>query len=204
MAWVPKGFVQDIRHTGRGLVRRPGFTAVAGVTLALGLGATTAIFSFVQGILLEPLPYEEPEELVAVYQDYRAYGYPEREVFSYPNFLDYRTRSQTLEDLFVGARWLPNLAAEEGAVQLLGARVSHSYLDVLGIDPILGRGFRPEEDAPGAPRVVIISHGYWRDRLGGNPDVLGTPLTLDGEPWTVVGVLPPGAASLPRWDPLRR
>ena len=188
---VLKGYLQDIRATIRGFVRRPGFTAVAGLTMALGLGATTAIFSLVQGVLLEPLPYEDPEELVAVYQDYRARGYPEREVFGHPNFMDYRTRSETLEDMAVGTGWLPNLSGPDGAEQLQGARLSHSYLDVLGIEPIRGRGFRPEEDVPDAPRVVLVSHAFWRDRLGGDPDVLGTPLTLDGEPWTVVGVLPP-------------
>jgi len=183
--------VQELRHTVRGFARRPGFTAVAVATLVLGIGAATAIFSFVHGILLEPLPYTEPEELVAVYQDYRARGYPEREVFSYPNYLDYRQRAQTLEDMAVGTGWLPNLAGEDGAVQLQGAQLSHSYLDLLGVEPVRGRHFRPEEEGTEAPHVVLVSHGLWQRRFGGDPDLLGGTLTLDGEPWTVVGILPP-------------
>jgi len=189
MAWIT-GFAQDVRHAVRGFARRPGFTAVAFVTLALGIGATTAIFSFAQGILLEPLPYAEPENLVAVYQDYRGRGYPEREVFSYVTFLDYRERSQTLEDLAVGRGWRPTLTGLDETTQLQGGRFSHSYLGLLGVRPHLGRTFEPGEEGPEAPRVVILSYGFWQRRLGADPEILGRTLSLDGEPWTVIGVLP--------------
>lgn len=189
MEWIT-GFAQDIRHTLRGFARRPGFTAIAFATLALGIGATTAIFSFVQGILLEPLPYEQPEELVAVYQDYRERGYPEREVFSYRTYLDYRERSRTLDDLAVGRGWLPTLTGLDETTQLQGARYSHSYLDLLGVRPHLGRTLRPGEEGPEAPRVALVSYTFWQQRMAADPEAVGTTLTLDGEPWTVVGVLP--------------
>lgn len=188
-----------LRPAVRSLLRRPGLAVAAIVILALGLGAAVALSGLARAVLLAPLPYAEPDRLVVVYQDLSAQGGNPRDIFSYPNFLDYRLRARSLEDLGVGMLWLPTLIGPEGGEQLTGARLSYNYLDMLGVEPVLGRDFQPAEDTPGGDRVVILGHGFWQRHFAGEREALGRTLELDGELWTVVGVL--GADFQPPFGP---
>jgi putative ABC transport system permease protein len=190
------------------LIRNPAFTLVAALTLALGIGANAAIFSVMNAVLLRRLPYPEPERLVMLWQDLRAQGGPADEWATPGNFFDWVAQRDVFESLATIAGWGPSLTSGAGPEQLSGAQVSHEYFAVLGIPPLLGRGFLPEEDRPQVPRVTVLSHALWQQRFGGDPGIVGRPIMLSGEPHTVVGVMPPGfrpmvleAAEL--WRPLR-
>jgi putative ABC transport system permease protein len=180
----------DVRHAMRRLRRSPGFTATALLTVALGVGATTAMFSAVHGVLLKPLPYPEPERLVMIRGASKAApGRPG--VISYPDYLDWKRQARSFEAL---AALLPidlALAAPAGPERLAGARVTASFFTVLRMRPALGRLFTEEADRPGGERVVVVADALWR-RLGADPALVGATLTLDGEACTVVGVLPAG------------
>ncbi len=199
----------DVRLALRSLTRTPVLTAVVVATLALGIGANTAIFSVVDGILLRPLPFPESEELVGVWADFTERGGPEREWLSYPNFADLREQATSLESLAVYQGWAPTLTDDGEAERLLGAQISAGmFAGVLGVNPLIGRPFRAEEAVPGAEGVVLLSHGLWRSRFGASLDVVGRSLSLDGEPHTVVGVMPEGfrppfVRDADVWRPLR-
>lgn len=179
---------QDLRFAGRQLAKSPGFTLVAVLTLALGIGATTAIFSVVYGVLLRPLPYPQPERLVRAF----AVG-PKGQLhgaFSPPNFLDYRAASRSLSGLSAFHGGTLNLSGDGGEAERLPTSwVSANFFSVLGTRPLAGRTFAPGEDQPGAPRVAVLSEEVWRRRFGGDPRVVGRSLTLSGEPYQVVGIL---------------
>jgi predicted permease len=181
------GLRQDLRQAARLLVKHPGFTAVAVMSLALGIGANTAIFSLVNALLLRPMPVPRPQEIVSVFtSDFSgpAYG-----ASSYPDYLDFR-RVDALSGL---AAWAPTpvALAQGGASQRMFAEaVTASYFDVLGVRPVLGRGFVPEEDS-GPHAVVVIAHGVWQRVFGGDSGVIGRSVTLNGTPFQVVGVAPP-------------
>ncbi len=183
-------FIADIKFGFRTLRKNPGFSTVAILTLALGIGATSAIFSMVNGVLLQPLPYNNPDQLVVVWQDWRGRGGPEREWWSYPNFWDTREMNSTLEEMAVFQGWAPSLATPEGAIRLTGGQVSHSYLNLLGAQPALGGLFTSEDDVPGNERVVVLGYGFWQRQFGGDGNIIGTTLELDGQLYTVKGVLP--------------
>src|SRR5919205_346918 len=181
--------LQDVRYGLRVLAKRPGFTLVAALTLALGIGANTAIFSVVEAALLRPLPYERPEQLVWMYED----GADVRNRWvSYPNFPDWRARGRSFEAMSVIRGWDMTLTGAGAEPEGLTARmVSAEYFDVMRARPLLGRGFLREEDAPGAPAVTVLSHGFWQRRFGGDPSIVGQQIVLDDRPYTVVGVMPP-------------
>ena len=181
--------VQDIRYGVRMLRKNPGFTVVAVLTLALGIGANTAIFSVVNAVLLRPLPYEEPEELVRVYETWPARGEFRRE-HSAPNFLDIREQVQSLEHFEAIAPATYVLTGEGPAERLSGAVLTGKFLALLSVSPIVGRDFNPEEVRPGGPRATLLSHAYWSRRFGADPSILGKNLMLDGDEYTVVGILP--------------
>ncbi|HEX8652691.1 MAG TPA: ABC transporter permease [Pyrinomonadaceae bacterium] len=184
-----RSLVQDLRFGARVLRKRPGFTAVAVVALALGIGANTAIFSVVEAVLLRPLPYERPEQLVWMYEDGR--DVPNRWV-SYPNFLDWRARGRSFEAMSATRGWATTLTGDGGPPESLDARmVSAEYFDVMRARPLIGRAFLREEDGPGAARVVVLSHGFWQRRFGGDEKIVGKSVTLEDRPFTVVGVMPP-------------
>jgi putative ABC transport system permease protein len=200
---------QDLRFGLRTLLKQPVFCAVAVLTLGLGIGANSAIFSFIKKAFIDPLPYRDPGRLVMVWQDYRQRGGPEREWFSYPNFRDYRAQSRSLADLavFADANFVVTGRGEAEAVG--GALVSPSFFDLLGVRPVLGRGFLPAEERPGAGPVAILGHGYWQRRYGGDPGIVGKAITVDDRPHVVVGVLPaelyfPAALSADLFAPLER
>ncbi len=191
--WSVSMVVQDIRYAARGLRKRPGFTLVAVITLALGIGANTAIFSLVNGVLLEPLPFEEPGQLVRIYDTNL-----ERGVTSTPsspaNFLDWREDQQVFSDIAGFTLDQETLTEVQPAEAITGANVSAEMFRVLGVMPIRGRPFTRDEETPGNDRVVIVSHGFWERYLGGDPGVTSRNLSLNGEPYRIVGVMPPGFA----------
>lgn len=181
--------LQDLRHALRRLRRSPGFTAIAVLTLALGIGACTAIFSVVDGVLLRPLPYPEPEQLVVVGETMMP-DYPEFSV-SPGNYCSWRAEARSFENLAATEHESPALTGLGEPVRTDALLATANYLPTLGLRPLLGRDFRPGDDRPGAEAVVLLGHGFWQRQFGGRPDVLGQSLQLDGRPYTVVGVLPP-------------
>ena len=178
--------VQDLRYAFRRLVGAPGFTLLALVTLSLGIGANTALFSVVHAVLLKPLPFAEPKRLYWVYSRHTS---TDRYPFSLPEFCDYRDRSRTLEALAGFASWSGNLGGEENTERIPGLRVSGNFFDTLGVAAALGRTLRPADDVPGSEKVVVLSSRLWLRRFGGEPAVVGRPITLNGDSYTVVGVL---------------
>ena len=160
--------LQDLRYGLRMLVRSPGFALVGVATLALGIGANTAIFSIVNALLLRPLPYPEAQQLVMVWQDLRARGGPAQEWDTPGNVADWKASG-----LFAGLTaiqgWQASLTGGGEAEPLLGEQVTYEYFDVLGVHPALGRSFQASEDVPNAPRVVVISHALWQRRFGADP-----------------------------------
>jgi predicted permease len=193
---------QDVRYGARQLVRNPTFAIVAALTLALGIGATVSTFTVLNGVLLRPLPYREPDRLTllwAVGKD-APNGLP----FSAASFLEVRERARSFAGLAAFRAWKPPLSDGEESEIVEGARVSAGLFEMLGVRPLLGRGFLPEEDRTGGDRVVVLSHALWQRRYGGSPGVLGQRVTLGGERYTVVGVMPSGfsfprGAELPGW-----
>jgi putative ABC transport system permease protein len=200
--------LQDIKFGCRSLAKNPGFTAVAVLALALGVGANSAIFSVVNATLLNPLPFPEEGQLLRLGEGKRGGAQPERGSFSYPDYKDVQQQAQTLAHVsaFLNAG---AMLTDEGLEQerVYGADVSPEYFDVLGIRPELGRVFTTEEDRPSSG-VVVISHGLWQRRFGGRRDVIGRQLRMGVTPVTVVGVMPEGfeypfrADRQDFWEPL--
>jgi putative ABC transport system permease protein len=180
--------VQDLRYALRRLALTPGFTLLALVTLALGIGANTALFSVLYAVLLKPLPFSEPDRLYWVYSRHTS---TDRYPFSLPEFCDYRDRTRTLEGFSGFTNWSGNLGGVENTERIPGLRVSGGLFAMLGAPAALGRTLRPDDDVPGREKVVVMSHGLWRRRFGGDPAVVGRPVLLNGESFTVVGVMGP-------------
>jgi predicted permease len=178
---------QDLRHGLRMLAKNPGFTAVAVFTLALGIGANTAIFSVVNGVLLRALPYPEPARLMSIYETTARLG---QGAVSYPDFLDWRRENHSFTDIaaFRGDDF--NFTGSGQPEHLRGELVSASLLPVLGVNPLLGRSFLPQEDQQGASGVVMLTYGLWERRFGGDPNILGKTLTLNAKSYVVIGILP--------------
>jgi putative ABC transport system permease protein len=177
---------QDIRYGLRRLAKAPGFTAIALVTLALGIGANTAIFTVVNGVLFRPLPYADPDRLVGVYQVSEGNTAP----FSPPNFLDVQARTRTLSSIEAVSGSTLNLTGRGDALRLEGAQISAGFFDLLGAHPLLGRVFTARDNQLGQHQVVILSYALWRDRFGRDAQVIGQPILLNGDPFLVVGVMP--------------
>src|SRR5262245_37291950 len=194
--------LQDLRYGARMLLKQPGFTVVAVITLALGIGANTAIFSVVNAVLLRPLPCEDPDRLVYIWNAHQQ-GSPEGS--SLPDFVDWREQSRSFELMAAATDRTFNDTGVGEAERLNGVAVTADFFPLLSIRPAFGRSFLPEEDRPSAPGVVIVSNGLWRRRFGSNPDVVGRSITLNGKDHTVVGITAPdlwlpGGADL--WVPL--
>ena len=177
----------DLRYGLRMLARNPGFTVVAVLALALGIGANTAIFSVVNGVLLRPLPYPEPDRLLTVYESGRDYT---RGSVAYPNFVDWRRGSHSFTDMAVYRGDDVILTGTGQPQHLPGEYVSANFFPVLGVSPQLGRGFLPQEDEKGAGGTVVLGYALWKRQFGADPKVLGKTLALNGKSFTVVGVLP--------------
>jgi putative ABC transport system permease protein len=173
---------QDVRYGFRGLRRNPGFAAVAVLTLGLGIGANTAVFSVINAVFLQALPYHEPGRLVVVWGGASAPG----------NFTDMKAQNTVFEDMAAISPRDLSLTSDGEPERLSALRITANLLPLLGVRPALGREFVPEEDRAGGPRAVLLSHGLWQRRYGGAAGVLGRDLRLDGETYSVVGVMPPG------------
>ena len=182
---------QDVRYAIRQLVRSPGFTAVAVLTLALGLGANTAIFSLVHGILLRPLPYPEAERLAMVWLNNPGEGI-DKDIASFPLFADWRQQAKSFERIVAYTGGGFTLTGRGEPEQLRGARVAAGFFPMLGVPAAHGRGLLDDENLPGHEKVVVLGHGLWQRRFGGDPAVVGQTVSLSGATYTVVGVMPRG------------
>ena len=195
--------VQDARYAVRTLLRSPGFTSVAVLTLALGIGANSAIFSFVDGVLLKPLPYRDPQQIVLVWEKPPA---GVRNVISTMNFLDWKQGNTRVRAHRGDERHVDDaLGRRATGPAPRRARVS-SYFEVYGVEAAFGRTFAPDEDELGKDHVIVLSHRLWSSQFGSDPALVGKTVTLDSEPYTVIGVLPEGSAfdrgSSQFWRPL--
>ena len=182
-------FLNDIRYAIRNLIKRPAFTVIAAITLALGIGANTAIFSSVYALLLKPLPFPELNRVVAVWDSYPSRGVLRNEV-AMANYLDWRSQNQSFEQLALYSWWTTNLTGIDPPERLQGFRVTANFLDTLGVKPLMGRNFTEDENQPGKGAVALLTYALWQRRVGGDPNILGKTITLSGVVCTVVGVMP--------------
>jgi putative ABC transport system permease protein len=182
---------QDLRYGARSMRRNPGFTAIAVITLALGIGANTAIFSVVNGVLLRPLPYPAPERLVMVH-GISLQPAQEKTPLCAADFLDWKSQNQVFESIagFSSSRF--NYTGGESPEQIAGAWVTADFFSTIGIQPAMGRAFLPGEDLPNSPQRVVLSDRFWRRYLGASPNVIDQQITLNSRAFTIVGVMPPG------------
>src|ERR1700693_3274838 len=179
-----------LRSAFRQMKRNPGFFAIAWAALALGIGANTAIFSAVEGVLLRPLPYADPSRLVMLWEDASYVGFPQNNL-SAADYVDWRAQNQGFTDM-AGLRYSQAaFNGDQGPEQALGRGVTPNFFDVLGVQPAVGRPFTAEEDAA-RRKVVVLSDAFWQRRFGGNPSVVGCSILMDGEATTVVGIMPRG------------
>ncbi len=195
--------LNDLRYALRQLVKAPSFTIVAILTLALGIGACTAIFSVVNTVLLRPLDYPDPDRIVMI-RETQLPQFPEFSV-SPPNFLDWQKQTKSYEHLAAYSGAGMNLTGEGEPQRLIGVKATAHYFDVMGVKPILGRMLLPEEDAVGKNHVVVLSYPFWQRVFGGARDAVGRAIQLNGEPYTVVGVAPAGfgqASKVDLWMPM--
>jgi len=194
---VMESLFQDLRYGLRTLRKSPGFTAVALFTLALGIGANTAIFSVVYGVLLRPLPYRDPSRLMVLNETTPRVGTVS---VSYPNFLDWRAESRALAEMAAVCGVSFNLAGISQPENISGEAVSPNFLSMLGVRPFLGRDFDPSEEKAGAAPVVLLGYPLWQSHFGGDRNVIGRMIALDGRGYTIIGVLPPGFRSVDKTD----
>ena len=180
--------LQDIRYSFRMLAKNPGFAAIAILTLALGIGANTALFSVVNGVLLNPLAYPHSEQLVTVYGKTPGFA---RAPISYLNFLDWQRATRTFSSMALYRNEPYNLTGIGGAELVGGSMISAGFFPTLGVTPVLGRNFRTDDDRAGAAPVVMLGGGLWKRKFGSSPDVIGKSLALNGASYTIVGVVPP-------------
>lgn len=182
---------QDVRVALRMLLRSPAFTIVAVLTLAVGIGANTAIFGVMRSVLLRPLPYAEPEQLVQIWTDHRALGRAEPEWLAPPDFLDIRDQNKAFSSVATYQGWGPDITGTGEPESLTGLSVSGHYFSMLRASPALGRLLEPADDDAATAPVVVLGHSLWARRFGSDSSVIGRIITLSGNPWTVVGVLSP-------------
>ena len=180
---------QDLRYALRQLRKSPGFTAVAVFTLALGIGANTAIFSVVEGVVLAPLHYREPDRLVMVWENNPRFP---RVWDSYPNFQDWQRSAGSFQQMAALREQQIDLTFPGAPSHIKASQISSGFFSTLGTELVLGREFTPQENQPGGAPVVVISDHLWRERFGGSPEALGKSVTLDGVDYSIVGVAPPG------------
>jgi putative ABC transport system permease protein len=188
--------IQDVRYGFRMLVKNPGFTAVAALSLALGIGANTTIFTLINAVFLSPIPVEDPKSVVGVFTTDSQIkgGFNDYMPISNPNFIDYRDSNSVLAGIAAHGFLAASLVGGSGQPeQVIGEIASANFFSLLGVKPALGRAFRPDEDArPGGAPVAVLSHALWTRRFGSDPGVVGRTITLNGHPFTVVGVTPAG------------
>ena len=184
-----ESLLSDVRYAARNLFRRPGFTIIAVITLALGIGANTAIFSAINALLLKPLPFPELDRVVAVWDKLPSRGLQRNEV-TVANYLDWQSQTQSFEQLALYRWWSANLTGIDPPERIQGFLVTANFLDTTGMKPIMGRNFLPEENQPGKGAVAVITHSLWQRRFGGDPNILNKTITINSITRTVVGVMP--------------
>jgi putative ABC transport system permease protein len=195
-------FIQDLRYAIRMMAKRPGFTIIAAVTLALGIGANTAIFSAVNAILLKPLPFPESEQIVDLSETFKdGWG-----SVSVPYYEDWKNQNTVFAGIAAYQGTSFNLSTTETPQRVPGLRVSANYFDVLGVKPELGRAFLPGEDVAGQQQVILLGDDLWRRNFAADPGIINREITVNGQKFTVVGVMPRELSSLYRtvqiWSPL--
>ncbi|HWQ31519.1 MAG TPA: ABC transporter permease [Blastocatellia bacterium] len=179
----------DVRFGFRMLLKKPGITVIAVLALALGIGANSAVFSMLNAILLRPLPFDDLDRIVALWERVPGQGV-ERNETAIANYLDWKAQNQSFEHLAIYTWWSANLTGIEPPERIRGFRVSANLLDAVGVKPALGRNFTADEEQPGRDAVAILSHGLWQRRFGGDPEIVGKTITLNGLSRTIVGVMP--------------
>lgn len=201
------GLLQDIRYAPRQLHKNAGFAAVAAVTLALGIGANTAIFSVVNGVLLRALPFNNPDRLVRIWHVPPQTSFPGMTTFavSAANYLDWQKQNHVFDKMAIYGYRSFTLTGGSGTEQVNGSAVSGDFFATLGVQPILGRAITAVEDQPGRANVVVLSYGFWQERLGANPQIVGQTIAVNGANYLVAGVMPasfrfPDYAQI--WTPL--
>ena len=182
--------INDLKYALRMLIKAPAFTTIAIVTLALGIGANSAIFSVVDTLLLQPLPFQDPDRIVNIWTrgatDARGTG-----VHSFPDYADLRDQNQSVGPMAAYTRTGAVLSHSEESQEIEGLAVTPEIFDVLGVQPLLGRGFTAEEDVENGPLVIVLTHAFWRTAFGGDPKIVGQQITISGRSHTVLGVMPP-------------
>src|SRR5215813_7246480 len=181
--------LHDLRYSVRTLLKRPAFVITITLILALGIGANTTIFSVVNAVLIRPLPYEAPDRIVMIWETNQSKGVP-RSIVSPANFLDWKEQSNVFDHLAAFRFWYYTVTGLGDPERYQGARVSADFFPLLGVKPELGRNFGPEEEQVGRDHVVILTHAFWQRHFGGDRNIVGRFLTIDGEPFTIIGVLP--------------
>ncbi|HLW76052.1 MAG TPA: ABC transporter permease, partial [Bryobacteraceae bacterium] len=192
--------IDQLRQVLRRLARAPLFTAITLITLAAGIGANTVIFSVLQGVLLKPLPYPHPDELIGVWHTAPGVGIKDLEISPSIYFID-REQNTTLQDIGAYNDDSISVTGVGEPEQVHGIDVTDATLPLLGAKPALGRLFTREDDSPGTPETALLSYGYWRQKFGGDPNVIGRSITLDGKPREIIGVLPQNFHFLDEGDP---
>jgi predicted permease len=202
-----ENFLIDLRYAARMLWKSPGFTAAAVLSLALGIGANTAIFSYIDAWMIKPLPYPQPGRLMIFQSHDTKKGWTRNSVTSTADFLDFQKQNTTFEQTVAWTGWNFNLTGDGPPALIEGGRVSWNYFEALGVKPMLGRTFTPDEDRAGAGHVAVLGQGLWQSRFASEPNIIGRNITIGGEAYTVVGVMPGtfqfplmGIANL--WTPL--
>jgi putative ABC transport system permease protein len=181
---------QDLKYGMRMLAKSPAFAIIAVLTLALGIGANAAIFSYVNAWLIKPLPYPQADRLIVLLSHDTKKGFTNNGVTSTADFLDYQAENKSFEQLATWTGWYFNLTSGGPPDRVIGGLVSWNFFQTLGVQPLLGRSFLPQEGEPGASHVVILGHGLWESRFAADPNIIGRTITLEGETYTVVGVMP--------------
>jgi len=189
------GLIQDLRYGLRQLRKSPGFTTVAVLTLALGIGANTAIFSVANAVLLRSLPYKDAQKLMLLWSIGR--DGDNRDQLSFTDIDDYRLQNHVFENLVPFGSWSATFIGEGDPARIPGMQVGDGYFKLLGAKPFLGRDFLPEEQIEGKDSVIVLSYGLWQERFGGDRNVVGRQINLSGRPYTVVGVTPKDFPMLP-------
>lgn len=189
---IMSSLVQDLRYAARGFLKQPGFAIVAVISLALGIGANTAIFSVVNGVLLRPLPYDEPERVVQILATWQGDLHRRRIYLSYPEINDIKETSEALAHVSALDWWSPILYGEGEPRRVSGRGVSACFFEVFGVQPVVGTFFRPEDETIGHEPVVVLSYGFWQQAFGGDPSVVGKTLDFDNIRYLVLGVAPRG------------
>src|SRR5690242_7617533 len=186
-----ENLLKDIRYGVRGLWKRPGFTVVAVLTLALGIGANTAIFSVVNAVLVRPLQFRDPDRLVMIWEDAGFLGFP-RNTPAPANYVDWKNQTQSFEDMAATHELTFNLTGDGTPERVAAYGVTANFFPLFGVAPALGRGFTPDDDRPGANKVAVLSHELWQTRYGSDAHIINHDIQLNSEKYTVVGVMPAG------------